>query len=63
MTVMNSRSQGGSVLKDGRIEIMHNRRMYHDDHRGMGEALNETDASGNGITVTSNYYLHIFESD
>lgn len=57
MTVMNSRSQGCSVLKTGRIEIMHNRRMYHDDYRGMGEPLNETDADDNGITTVSNYYL------
>jgi hypothetical protein len=62
LTVMNSRSQGGSVLKKGRIEIMHNRRMYYDDHRGMGEALNETDAKDSGITVVSNYYVHLFNS-
>jgi len=42
--VMNSRSQGGSVIQDGRIEIMQNRRLNIDDQRGMGEALNETDA-------------------
>jgi hypothetical protein len=45
---------------NGRIEIMHHRRMYEDDHRGMGEALNETDEYGNGIVVGSNYYLHLF---
>lgn len=41
---------------------MHNRRLYFDDHRGMGEALNETDEFDNGITVTSNYYLHVFNA-
>ena len=61
LTVMNSRPQGGSVLKPGRIELMHNRRMYYDDHRGMGEPLNETDATGNGITTISNYYVQIFD--
>ena len=60
MTDMNSRPQGGSVLKKGRIELMHNRRLYFDDHRGMGEPLNETDEFGKGITVTSNYYLQLF---
>lgn len=50
------------MLQKGRIELMHNRRMYQDDHRGMGEALNETDAAGNGITVVSNYYVHLFNS-
>lgn len=43
MTVMNSRSQGGSVLKKGRIELMQNRRLQKDDSRGMGEPLNEVD--------------------
>lgn len=46
---MNSRSQGGSSLRPGRIEIMHNRRMYYDDDKGVGEPLNETDKLGNGI--------------
>jgi len=44
LVVMNSRSQGGSVIQDGRIEIMQNRRLNVDDSRGMGEALNEVDA-------------------
>jgi lysosomal alpha-mannosidase len=60
MTLMNARSQGGSVIKKGRLELMHHRRCYFDDHRGMREALNETDAQGNGIKVRSLYYLHIF---
>jgi lysosomal alpha-mannosidase len=49
MTVMNSRVQGGSVLNNGRIELMQNRRLYFDDGRGMGEPLNETNSLGNGI--------------
>jgi hypothetical protein len=43
MTVMNDRSQGGSVVNTGRIELMQNRRLYFDDYRGVGEPLNETD--------------------
>jgi hypothetical protein len=60
MTVMNDRSQGGSSLYNGTIELMINRRMYVDDFRGVGEALNETDALGNGITVPLTFYLQIF---
>lgn len=60
---MNSRSQGCSVLRTGRIEIMHNRRMYVDDYKGMGEALNETNQDETGITTISNYYLQIFNRD
>lgn len=54
---MNDRSQGGSVIKNGRIELMQNRRLNVDDSRGMGEPLNETDANGNGISVPATYYV------
>lgn len=60
MVVMNDRSQGGSVIKDGRIELMHNRRINEDDGRGVGEPLNEVDASGNGISVPATYYVQLF---
>jgi hypothetical protein len=51
MTVMNSRSQGGSVINQGRIELMQHRRLYYDDGRGMGQALDERDSLGNPISV------------
>lgn len=61
MLVMNTRSQGGSALQEGRIELMQNRRLYFDDGRGMGEPLNETDSSGNGISVFATYFVQIFK--
>lgn len=54
---MNDRSQGGSVIENGRIELMQNRRLYFDDYRGVGEALDETDRIGHGITVPATYRL------
>jgi hypothetical protein len=60
MVVMNDRSQGGSVIKDGRIELMYNRRINKDDERGVEEALNEVDANGNGISVPATYYVQLF---
>ena len=60
MVVMNSRSQGGSVIQDGRIELMQNRRLNKDDWRGMGDPLNETDQDGNGISVPATYYVQLF---
>lgn len=60
LTVMNSRAQGGSVIKNGRIELMQNRRINRDDWRGMGEPLNETDSSGDGISVPATYYVQLF---
>ncbi len=42
MTVLTDRSQGGSSLVDGSIELMVHRRILHDDSRGVDEPLNET---------------------
>ena len=36
---------------------MQNRRLVKDDQRGVGEALNETNAYGNGIEVHGRFYL------
>lgn len=41
LTVLVDRSQGGSVVKDGNVEIMIQRRLLHDDYRGVGEVLDE----------------------
>eukprot|EP00584_Thalassiosira_punctigera_P024560 CAMPEP_0172549416 /NCGR_PEP_ID=MMETSP1067-20121228/18519_1 /TAXON_ID=265564 ORGANISM="Thalassiosira punctigera, Strain Tpunct2005C2" /NCGR_SAMPLE_ID=MMETSP1067 /ASSEMBLY_ACC=CAM_ASM_000444 /LENGTH=1149 /DNA_ID=CAMNT_0013336807 /DNA_START=119 /DNA_END=3568 /DNA_ORIENTATION=+ len=50
--VLVDRSQGGSSLSDGSLELMIQRRLLHDDARGVGEALNET---GIGITPCPPY--------
>lgn len=60
LTFMNSRTQGGSVLKNGRLELMQNRRMNGEDGKGVGEALNETDSAGNGMSVPATYYVQLF---
>ena len=41
---------------------MRNRRLNVDDGRGMGEALNETDAAGLGITVPATYYAQLYNT-
>lgn len=51
LVVMNDRSQGGSVIKEGRIEIMQNRRDNADDGRGTGELLDERVNDLTGPTV------------
>lgn len=43
MTVMNDRSQGGSSLKNGSVELMMTRRMNTMDGYGIHEILNELD--------------------
>lgn len=62
MTVMNDRPQGGSVLLNGRIELMQNRRLFEDDWKGVNEALDEVDENGNGITVPATYYVEFIDT-
>ena len=38
---MNDRSQGGSSLKNGEIQLMQNRRINSDDFKGMNSNLDE----------------------
>lgn len=60
---MTERSTAGSAhLYTGRIELIHNRRLLFDDNRGVGEALNETDIYGNGIKVSTKYYVDFAEA-
>jgi len=42
-TLLTDRSRGCSSLNDGQIENMIHRRILHDDYRGVGEPLNETE--------------------
>lgn len=62
LTLMSTRAQGGSSVTNGTVELMHNRRLFFDDWRGVGEPLNETDEYGNGIRVTTTYYIQLFNS-
>ena len=52
LAVSTDRTQGGSSLVDGSVELMVHRRTLADDSRGVGEALNETDG---GITACPPY--------
>ena len=49
LTIMNDRSQGGSVLTNGSVELMQNRRDMYDDWRGVGEPLDEKNSKLVGI--------------
>ena len=52
LSVLVDRSQGGSSLSDGSVELMIQRRGLYDDARGVGEPLDETDG---GITPCRPY--------
>lgn len=54
--VLTDRSQGGSSLADGSVELMVHRRLLHDDAFGVGEALNET-AYGKGLIARGKHYI------
>nr|XP_058146193.1 lysosomal alpha-mannosidase-like [Dasypus novemcinctus] len=48
LTVLTDRSQGGSSLRDGSLELMVHRRGITDDDRGVNETLEEAGAYGQG---------------
>lgn len=62
-TVTNDRSQAGSALENGSIELMQHRRIPADDGRGMGEWVNELDQYKNGIRVPATYFVNIANTD
>ncbi|XP_071068858.1 lysosomal alpha-mannosidase-like isoform X2 [Dasypus novemcinctus] len=59
LTVLTDRSQGGSSLRDGSLELMVHRRLLRDDNRGMGEPLAEagTDGQGPGLWVRGRHLV------
>jgi len=62
VVVMNERSQAASAnLIAGNIEFNQNRRLLHDDNKGVMEPLNETDKDGYGMKVNARYWLQILD--
>lgn len=59
MSVLVDRSEGGSSMADGEVELMVHRRLQYDDNRGVGEPLNETGLDGNGLIVRGTHRLTI----
>ncbi|XP_043260159.1 lysosomal alpha-mannosidase isoform X2 [Colletes gigas] len=56
LSVLTDRTEGGTSMKDGEIELMLHRRLLKDDAFGVGEALNET-AYGEGLVVRGSHYV------
>eukprot|EP00586_Coscinodiscus_wailesii_P008690 CAMPEP_0172521468 /NCGR_PEP_ID=MMETSP1066-20121228/292597_1 /TAXON_ID=671091 /ORGANISM="Coscinodiscus wailesii, Strain CCMP2513" /LENGTH=924 /DNA_ID=CAMNT_0013304383 /DNA_START=345 /DNA_END=3119 /DNA_ORIENTATION=+ len=70
--ILTDRSQGGSSLSTGAIELMVQRRTLADDDRGVGEPLDETDGGmthyppygnairlGNGVIISGKHRISI----
>ena len=61
LSVTTDRTQGGSSMVDGSLELMVHRRLQQDDRRGVGEPINEPglDASGSGLVVRCLHRLSV----
>lgn len=58
LSVVTDRSQGGSSLDNGEVELMVHRRLLRDDAFGVDEALNET-AFGKALVAKGSHYLYL----
>jgi lysosomal alpha-mannosidase len=56
VNILTDRSQGGSSMEDGSVELMVHRRLLFDDAFGVGEPLNES-AYGQGLVVRGKHWL------
>lgn len=61
LTLVTDRSQGGSSIDEGALELMLHRITLNDDSLGVGEPLNEKGSDGKGLIVKGSVNL-IFES-
>ncbi|XP_049516029.1 lysosomal alpha-mannosidase-like isoform X2 [Dermacentor silvarum] len=58
-TVLTDRSQGGSSLRNGSVELMVHRRLLYDDAFGVDEALNESYYNGRGLVVRGTHRVSL----
>lgn len=64
LAVVTERSQGGSSLRDGTVELMQQRRFATDDEKGIGGGDTLQEREGNlpghaGIKVSATYYIKL----
>ena len=57
LAVAVDRSEGSTSLVDGELELMVHRRMLYDDHRGVGEPLNEPGVDGEGLIIRGRHWV------
>jgi hypothetical protein len=59
LSVVTDRTQAGSSMADGSLELMVHRRLLADDSRGVGEPHNETGLDGLGLIVRGVHTLRV----
>jgi lysosomal alpha-mannosidase len=59
ISLVNDRSQGGSSIQDGSLELMLHRRLFYDDAFGVHEALNEPGFDGRGLVIRGQTFLYL----
>lgn len=57
LTILPDRTEGGSSLHDGEIEMMVHRRLMRDDGFGVDEPLNEPGEDNRGLIVRGKHYV------
>ncbi|CAD8098565.1 unnamed protein product [Paramecium sonneborni] len=63
VAILNDRSQGGTSLHSGQLELMIHRRLLKDDARGVGEPLNEKQSNGRGLNQIFQHTLTFFNKN
>ncbi|XP_064458721.1 lysosomal alpha-mannosidase-like [Ornithodoros turicata] len=59
LTVFPDRSQGGTSLRDGQIELMIHRRLQYDDGFGVEEPLNELGIDSKGLIAKGKHLVYL----
>jgi len=60
--VLNDRSQGGSSMKNGQVELMIHRRIQQDDWKGNAEHLDEYE-NGKPLEVKVRHFISLGDKD